>query len=80
MVFVVIGVLLVALKFFDVGPTAAWSWWMAVAPFAVAVAWWAYSDATGRTAQRAADKNDERVRHRREKNAEAMGLTKNKRR
>lgn len=81
MPFVAIGVLLVLLKFLEIGPVAAWSWWIVLAPFAVAVVWWAISDATGITARRESDKVDARARARREKNLEAMGMsTKNRKR
>ena len=34
-----IGVLLVALKAFEVGPVATLSWWWTLAPFALAFVW-----------------------------------------
>ncbi|WP_223683958.1 TIGR04438 family Trp-rich protein, partial [Escherichia fergusonii] len=45
--FVLIGVLLLALKLLEAGPPAAWSWWVILAPFACAAVWWAWADATG---------------------------------
>jgi len=75
--FVVIGVLLVALKLGDIGPPAAWSWWTVVAPFFAAVAWWAYADSTGLTKRREMDKLEERKLERRRKNMEALGIDRN---
>ena len=49
MVFMLLGVLLLALKLAEINPVADWSWFTVLAPFAMAVAWWAFSDATGRT-------------------------------
>jgi small Trp-rich protein len=71
---VIIGVLLLAAKWADVGPTAAWSWWWVLSPFAGAVAWWAFSDATGITQRRAMRKMDERKAERRERSMAQLGL------
>ncbi len=75
MVFVVIGVLLVALKMAEMGPTAGWSWWITLIPFAVAVAWWSFSDSMGITAQRQTDMVEAKAQRRREKNLEAIGVS-----
>lgn len=80
MFFVLLGVLLVALKILEVGPIGAWSWWIVIAPFACAVAWWAFADGSGMTARSQADKVDERARRRRQKNLEAIGLGDKRRR
>jgi small Trp-rich protein len=74
MFFVLLGVLLTALKALGVEPVAAWSWWLVIAPYGLALAWWAFADATGRTAQAQADKTQERSRARRKRNLEALGL------
>ncbi len=39
MPFVWIGVLLIVLKWFELAPVAAWSWWAILAPLAIAFAW-----------------------------------------
>ncbi len=39
MVFVIVGVIMLALKLFEYGPVAAWSWWWIIAPFAMAIFW-----------------------------------------
>lgn len=39
MVFLVVGVLLLLLKFFEFGPVAHWSWWVVLAPFGLALFW-----------------------------------------
>jgi small Trp-rich protein len=74
MVFVVLGVLLLVLKLAEISPVAEWGWWLVLAPFALAVAWWAWSDKTGRT-QRQAMRNDQtRKDDRRRSLASGMGL------
>ncbi len=37
--FVVIGVILLLLKWLELGPVATWSWWIVLAPFALALVW-----------------------------------------
>ncbi len=80
MFFILIGVLLTVLKFLEIGPVASWSWWIVVAPYGVALAWWSFADATGRTAQAQADKTEARTKDRRKRNLEAMGFTDKRRR
>lgn len=74
MYLVLVGTLLVVLKFADVAPVAGWSWWLVLAPFAVAFAWWMYSDAIGLTKKREIDKMEDRKEHRRRKAFAALGL------
>lgn len=40
MPFVILGVILLLLKFLDIDPVARWSWLWVLAPFAVAFIWW----------------------------------------
>lgn len=72
--FIVLGVLLVALKLADVGAVAAWSWWTVLAPFGLAAVWWAYADATGFTKRREMDKLEERKLERKRKAMDALGI------
>jgi len=72
--FVVLGVVLIALKLAEFGFVAAWSWWAVLAPFAVAAVWWAYADSSGLTKKREMDKLDEKKLERRRKNLEALGI------
>jgi small Trp-rich protein len=72
--FIVLGVLLIALKLGDISVVAAWSWWVVLAPFAVAAAWWAYADASGLTKRREMDKLEDRKLERRRRSLEALGI------
>jgi small Trp-rich protein len=74
MLFVVLGVALLALKFFDIGPVAGWDWWLVLLPFGAAVLWWAFADKTGLTKKREMDKMEDRKKARRAKSLEALGL------
>ena len=69
-----LGVLLILLKYLEIGPVAAWSWWWVLSPFAVAVAWWAWADATGYTKRKAMEKMDQRKQDRINKHKEALGM------
>lgn len=71
--FVVIGVLLVALKWAEVGFFGGLSWWLVLLPFPLAVVWWSWSDATGMTQRRQMQKMDEKKAARREKAMAALG-------
>jgi len=72
--FVVLGVLLIALKLADVGFVAAWTWWWVLSPFAAAAVWWAYADSSGLTKKREMDKLDSKKLERRRRNLEALGI------
>jgi small Trp-rich protein len=80
MAFVVIGVLLVALKLAEFGPVAEWSWWWVLSPFPFAAAWWAWSDASGLTRKREIDKMEQRKAARRRKHLVNLGMDEDGRR
>jgi small Trp-rich protein len=78
MYFLGAGVILLLLKYLEIGPVAQWDWgkdwyWFA-APFVLAVIWWAWADASGYTKRKAMDKMDQRKKDRLEKNRVAMGM------
>ena len=62
MAFMMLGVLLLVLKLAELGPVAAWAWWVVLAPFGLAAAWWGFADAIGLTQRRAMDKMEEGLR------------------
>jgi len=74
MAFLILGILLLAMKMAEVGPGADWPWWAVLTPFAVAVAWWAFADATGLTQRRAMDKMERIKAERRNRNLQALGM------
>lgn len=71
---VIVGALLLLAKMADFGPFGAWSWWIVLAPFAIAAVWWQIADSSGLTRRRAMDKMERRKTERREKQMEALGL------
>jgi small Trp-rich protein len=78
MLFIVIGLLLIGLKFADVAPVANLSWWWVLAPFALAAAWWAYADGSGLTKRREMDKLEDKKKERRQKAMDALGIDRNR--
>jgi small Trp-rich protein len=71
---VIVGVLLVAAKLAELGPFGGLSWWIVLAPFAVAAVWWQFSDSTGITKRREIERLEERKQDRRDKAMAALGL------
>ena len=80
MYLLLMGIVALALKYLEIGPVAAWSWWVVLSPFALAVAWWAWADASGYTKQREIDKMAKRKQERIEKQRVAMGMLSAKKR
>jgi small Trp-rich protein len=74
MAFLILGILLLLMKFAEFGPVAEWSWVWVLLPFGLAAAWWAFADSSGLTQRRAIDKMEERKRSRRERDMKALGL------
>jgi small Trp-rich protein len=74
MAFLILGVLLLAMKLAEFGPVAEWSWWLVLLPFGLAVAWWGFADSIGLTQRRAMDKMEQKKIERRNRNLEALGM------
>jgi small Trp-rich protein len=74
MLFLGLGVVLLLMKYLEIAAVANWSWWVVLAPFGLAVIWWAWADASGYTKRKAMEKMEERKADRLAKNREALGL------
>ena len=70
-----LGILLVLLKYLEVGPVANWSWWAVLTPFAITAIWWTWADASGYSKRKAMEKMEQRKQDRVNKHKEAMGMT-----
>lgn len=75
MPFVVLGVLLMLARWLEFGPFASMSWWVALAPFGMAVLWWEFADSSGWTKRRMMNKMESRKQDRRAKQMEALGIS-----
>ena len=78
MLFLLLGLLGVGLKYFEVGMVAGWSWWIVLSPFAMAVAWWAWADSSGYTKRKVVEREDARKQARIDRQRSNMGLPGNK--
>ncbi|MCZ8251474.1 MAG: TIGR04438 family Trp-rich protein [Hylemonella sp.] len=79
MYFLGLGIILLLMKYLDIDPVMGWSWWIVLAPFALAVAWWTWADASGYTRRKAMEREDQRRLDRINKQRDAMGLKKKRR-
>lgn len=73
MLFLVIGILLLLLKYFAIGPVVGWSWPIVLSPFMLAVLWWWWADISGHTKRKVMQRDQARKQTRIDKNKEAMG-------
>lgn len=74
MYFLGLGIILLALKYFEFGPAAGWPWWVVLSPFGMAVAWWAWADWSGYTKRSVVAKENARRQERIDKSREALGM------
>ena len=72
--FLGLGLLSLLLKLQEIAPVAAWPWWGVLAPFGLAVLWWAWADSSGYTKQRAIDKENKRKADRIERQRQSIGM------
>ena len=74
MYFLLIGIVMLALKYLEIGPIAGLSWWIILSPFGMAVAWWSWADSSGYTKRveiaKMAKRKDDRI----DKQRDAMGM------
>ena len=80
MYFLGLGLVLLALKYLELGPVAGWDWWVVVLPFGLAMAWWAWADSSGYTKRKAMQRDNARREDRIERNKTAIGTSTKKRR
>ena len=80
MYFLGLGIVLLAMKYLEIGPVAAWDWWVVFVPFGLAVAWWAWADSSGYTKRKAMERENERRQDRIDRNKTAIGTNYKKKR
>ncbi len=74
MYLLILGLVLMLLKYLEVEFMADVSWWWVLAPFGLAMAWWAWADTSGYTKRKAMEKMDQKKKDRLEKQREALGI------
>ena len=72
--FLLLGLLAVALKYFEIGFVAQWDWWIVLIPFALAAAWWAWADWSGYTKRKVVERENARRRDRIDRQRSNLGL------
>ncbi|MEZ5643572.1 MAG: TIGR04438 family Trp-rich protein [Burkholderiaceae bacterium] len=80
MYFLMAGIALLLLKYFEIGFVAELSWWWVLSPFALAAAWWAWADGTGYTKRKAMEAMDKKKQDRIDRQREALGMRNRNRR
>lgn len=68
-----LGLVFLVMKYFAIGPVAAWDWWWVLSPFGLAVLWWSWADWSGYTKKKAMEREITRRQDRVDKNREALG-------
>lgn len=74
MYFLGLGLILLAMKYLEMAPVAALSWWWVMAPFGLAIAWWSYADASGYTKRKVIEREEARRKARVEQARDSLGL------
>lgn len=74
MYLLVVGIILLAMKYLEMGPVAMWSWWVVLSPFGLAAVWWSWADYSGYTKRKAVERENERKQARIDKHREQLGL------
>lgn len=69
-----LGIVLLALKYLEIGTVATWEWWQVLIPFGLAVLWWSWADWSGYTKRRAMERLDKVKQARIDKNRAALGM------
>ncbi len=77
-----IGIVLMLLKYLEIGAVATWDWMWVLSPFALAAIWWVWADASGYTKRNAMQRMDKKrlARINRQKEALGLGIVNKKRR
>jgi small Trp-rich protein len=79
MLFLGLGLVLLALKYFQIGAVAEWDWWWVLSPFGMAVVWWTLADYFGYSKIKAVKKEYARRQKRIEKHRAGLGMTRGRR-
>jgi small Trp-rich protein len=80
MYFLGLGIVLLALKYLEIGPVALWPWWGVLAPFGLAVVWWAWADWSGYTKRKVMQAEAAKKQARIDKSRESLGIKIHKKR
>ena len=74
MLFLSLGIVLLVMKYLAIGAVAEWSWWVVLAPFGLAVAWWSWADWSGYTKKKVVQRENDKRQARINKSREKLGM------
>jgi small Trp-rich protein len=74
-----LGVIMLVLKYLEIGPVATLSWLWVLSPFAGAVVWWTWADVSGYTKRKAVEQENQRKQDRIDKARQSLGMGKPRR-
>ena len=69
-----LGLVLLVMKYLEIGSVTNWDWWLVLAPFGLAVLWWTWADWSGYTKRTAMERDDARRQARIDKTRDALGM------
>lgn len=72
MYFLGLGILFLVLKLLGLTMVAQWSWWYILAPFGLAVIWWAWADTSGYTKRKEMEKMEKIKKDRLQQQRDAL--------
>lgn len=72
MYLLLLGIVMLLLKFMEMGPVAKLDWWQVLIPFGLAAAWWAWADWSGYTKRKAMEQMENKKKERLAKQREAL--------
>ena len=68
-----LGLVLLVMKYLEIGQVASWDWWVVLLPFGFTILWWAWADASGYTKKKAMARENAKRQERIDKNRESIG-------
>ena len=69
-----LGIILLVMKYLEIGPPAQWPWPGVLSPLALAALWWAWADWSGYTKRKAVERESARRQARIDRSREQLGL------
>jgi small Trp-rich protein len=72
MLFLILGVVMLGLKYQEIGLVAKMEWWQVLVPFGLAVVWWAWADWSGFTKRKEMALMEKRKKDRVQKQRDAL--------
>lgn len=73
MYLLLLGIVLLVLKYLELGPVATLDWWWVLLPFPLTALWWWVADATGYSRRKSLEKEERRRQKRLEESRKNLG-------